>query len=209
MVQFVDVSRAASRPPAWVWPAVLVVGLLDLAAGLGSRSWWLNPAAERSPFSWAAALAVVVAAACVAVLATRSRGKARLVLAAGLAFIAVDEALGLHERLAADLDARALVKLEWCTCALIGYTLLLGAVAVLLLLEMRSARRPPTMLLAGVVLLAAALGARFGGALLAGLHELPAGETRDAGEAAANAFGLMGWVLVASGLLLVLRSPSR
>ena len=205
MVQSMDVSPATARPVTWVWPAALALGVLDLAAGLGPRGWWLNPAAERSPFSWAAALAVVVAAACVAVLATRSRGKTRMLLAGGLVLVAADEALGLHERLAADLDVRSLAKLEWCTVALLGYTLLLGAVAVLLLLEARSSRRPPTLLLAGVVLLAAALGARFGGAALAALDELPAGETRDAGEAVANALGLTGWVLVATGLLVVAR----
>jgi hypothetical protein len=210
MVQF-DPMTAPEHPsrawPAWVWPTVLVVGLLDLIAGLEAHS-WLDPAAERSPFSWASALTTLVAAVCVAILATRGRRNARIVLAVGLAFIAVDQAFGLHERLAADLDLRALVSLEWCTCALVGYTLLLGVVAVLLVLEIRASRRPPTMLLTGVALLVLALGARFGGAALAGLDALPAGETRDVGEAAMHACELMGWALVASGLLVLVRHRS-
>ena len=156
---------SSARPwVALVWPAVLVVGLLDLVAGLGARSWWLDPAAESSPFSWACALAVLAAAACVTVLAMHGRRNARIALAMGLVVIAVDEAFGLHERLAADLDLRALESLTWRTCGLVGYSILLGAVAILLVLEIRSSRRRPTLLIAGLVLLVVALGARFGGA---------------------------------------------
>lgn len=192
----------------WVWPAVLVVGLLDLAAGLHERSTWLDPAAESSPFSWGCALVVLVAAVCAVVLATRGRRIARLLLAVGLLFIAADEAFGLHERLAADLDARALESLSWSSAALVGYTVLLGAVGILLVLEIRSSPRSATLLAAGLVLLVAALVARFVGAALAGLHQLPHGGTRDAGEAAMHAFDLMGWTLVAAGLLVLVRSRS-
>ena len=215
MVQFGRMSAAQEHPSsarpwvAWVWPAVLAVGLLDLVAGLEARSWWLDPAAESSPFSWACALAALAAAGCAIVLATRGRRNARIVLALGLAFIAVDEAFGLHERLADDLDLRALESLTWRTTALVGYTILLGAVAILLVLEIRSSRRRPTLLIAGVALLVAALGARFGGAALDALDALPAGGTRDAGEAAMHAFDLMGWSLVAAGLFVLVRDRSE
>jgi hypothetical protein len=214
MVQVGRMTAAHEHPPsaqpwaAWVWPAVLAVGLIDLVAGLEARSWWLDPAAESSPFSWACALAALAAAGCVIVLATRGRRNARIALALGLAFIAVDEAFGLHERLADDLDLRALESLTWRTTALVGYTILLGAVAILLVLEIRSSRRRPTLLIAGLVLLVLALGARFGGAALDALDALPVGNTRDAGEAAMHAFDLMGWSLVAAGLLVLVRDRS-
>ena len=207
-------SAAQEHPPsappwlAWVWPAVLVVGLLDLAAGLEARSLWLDPAAESSPFSWACALAVLAAAACVTVLAMHGRRNARITLAMGLVVIAVDEAFGLHERLAADLDLRALETLTWRTCALVGYTILLAVVAILLVIEIRSSRRP-TLLIAGLALLVVALGARFGGAALAAVDQLPVGDTRDAGEAAMHAFDLMGWSLVAAGLFVLVRDRSE
>ena len=104
---------------------------------------------RSSPFSWACALAVLAAAACVTVLAMHGRRNARITLAMGLVVIAVDEAFGLHERLAADLDLRALETLTWRTCALVGYTILLGVVAILLVIEIRSSRRP-TLLIAGL-----------------------------------------------------------
>jgi len=209
-------SAVQEHPPkaqpwaAWVCPAVLVLGLLDLAAGLQGHS-WLDPQAERSPFSLASALAALAAAACVVVLATRGRRNLRLLLAASLAFVAADEAFGLHERVAADLDARALASLDWTSAALVGYTVLLGLVAVLLLLEIRASRRVrlPTMLLAGVLLLVAALAARFGGAALSAADALPTGGARHAGEAAMHAFDLMGWTLVAAGLLVLVRHPAR
>jgi hypothetical protein len=214
MVQFGRMSAAQEHPSsarawaAWVWPAVLVVGLLDLVAGLEARSWWLDPAAESSPFSWACALAVLAAAACVTALAMRGRRSARIALAMGLVVIAVDEAFGLHEWLAADLDLRALETLSWRTCALVGYTILLGAVAILLTVEIRSSRRRPTLLIAGLALLVVALGARFGGAALAAIDQLPVGDTRDAGGAAMHALDLMGWSLVAAGLFMLVRDRS-
>ena len=100
------------NPVAWVWLGTAVVGVLALAAGLAARSWWLNPAFQRSPFRWTSILAILIAAGCAVVLARRERGKSRLLLAIGLAYIAVDNALGLHQRLAADLDLRALTSLE-------------------------------------------------------------------------------------------------
>jgi hypothetical protein len=205
------VSRAhPSRPYplAWVWLGAAVVGSLALAAGLAGRTRWLNPAFERSPFTWASVLATLVAAVCAAVLARRDRGKSRLFLAVGLAYIAVDDALGLHERFAADLDPRALASFEGGALPLVANTLLLGAVAVLLLLELRSARPASALIAAGTALLAVAVAARFGGGALAAIDGLPAGEPRAAGEAAMHACGLSGWMLVAAGLLVRARDAS-
>ena len=56
---------------------------------------------------------ILIAAGCAVVLARRGKnGKGTLLLAIGLAYIAVDNALGLHQRLAADLDLRAPTSLE-------------------------------------------------------------------------------------------------
>lgn len=194
---------------AWVWLGTAVVGVLALAAGLAARSWWLNPAFQRSPFRWTSILAILIAAGCAVVLARRERGKPRLLLAIGLAYIAVDNALGLHQRLAADLDLRALTSLEGGAVPLVANTLLLGVVAVLLLLELRLARPASAMIAAGTALLATALAARFCGGALAALDGLPTGEPRAAGEAAMHACGLAGWMLVAAGLLVRAREASR
>jgi hypothetical protein len=153
-------------------------------------------------------LATLVAAGCALILARRERRKPRLLLAAGLVYIAVDNALGLHQRLAADLDPRALASFEEGAVPLVANTLLLGVVAVLLLLELRWARPAAAMIAAGTALLATALAARFCGGALAALNGLPAGEPRAAGEAAMHACGLAGWMLVAAGLLVRAREAS-
>jgi hypothetical protein len=191
-----------------VWLGACVVGLLALVAGVAAHGWWLNPAFQRSPFRWTSVLATLVAAGCAVVLARRERGKPRLLLAAGLVYIAVDNALGLHQRLAADLDPRALASFEQGAVPLVANTLLLVVVAVLLLLELRLARPASAMIAAGTALLATALAARFCGGTLAALNGLPAGGPRAAGEAAMHACGLAGWMLVASGLLVRAREAS-
>ena len=110
--------------------------------------------------------------------------------------IAVDQAAGLHERFASDLDARR-VALSWAGVAFATGALVFVAAGVLLALEARSPT--PLAVAAGVALLGTALAMRFGG-VLAVLHHLPAGETRRSGEAAAHGLALCGWVLVAAGL---------
>lgn len=186
----------------WVWLGAALLGALALAAGIVARTWWLNPGFPHSPFRWASMLATLVAAVCAALLARRDRSTPRLLLALGLAYIATDTALGLHERFAADLDPRALATLEDGAVALLGTTLLLGVVTVLLLLELRPGRRGTAMIAAGTALLVLAVAARFGGGALAALHRLPAGEPRTAGLAAMHACGLSGWLLVAAGLFV-------
>jgi len=191
---------------ALIWLLAAVVGVLALAAGLLSDASWLNPDAERSPFSLAGALATLLAAAGAASLARTGNTWRRLLLALLLALIAVDQAVGLHERFAADLDARR-VAVSWAGVAFAGGALVLVAAGVLLALEARS--RTPLAVAAGVALLGTALAMRFGGGVLAVLHHLPAGETRRSGEAAASGLALSGWVLVAAGLYARSATQSR
>jgi hypothetical protein len=175
----------------------LAVGGLALATEVFSDAAWLKPGAERSPFSWAGALATLLAAAGAVSLSRTGNTRRRLLLAGLLALIAVDQAFGLHERFAEDLDARR-VAISWAGVALAAGVLVFVAAGVLLALEARS--RTPLAIAAGVALLGTALAMRFGGGVLAGLHHLPAGETRRSGEAAAHGLALAGWVLVAAGL---------
>jgi hypothetical protein len=175
----------------------VAVGGLALAAGVLSDANWLNPNAEGSPFSWAGALATLLAAAGAASLARTGDTGRRVLLAVLLALIAVDQAVGLHERFAEALDARR-VALSWAGVAFASAALVFLGAGVLLALEARS--RTPLAVAAGVALLGTALAMRFGGGVLAVLHQLPAGETRRSGEAAAHGLALTGWVLVAAGL---------
>ncbi len=190
-------SARADRSPALAWLAAATFVALALTAEAVSQSPWLKPSAERSPFSWAAALTILFGAGCAVVLARRNHGWQRVLLAALLVSIGLDEALGLHERFAADLDARR-VSLGWSSVALAVEASLLGAAALLLALEARIGREP--LLVAGVVLLAVALAGRLGGGALAALHHLPGGDPRRVGEAAMEGMALSGWVLVAAGL---------
>jgi hypothetical protein len=192
------VSRATSRVGGLVWLAAGAAGALAVSAALAGDPDWLKPGAERSPFSWAGAAATLLAAAGAVLLARTGSAGRRLLLAALLTVIAADQALGLHEQFAADLDARR-VALSWDTVAFGGEALLLVAAGLLLVLEAR--RRSHVSVAAGVALLGVALVMRFGGGVLAALHHLPAGETRRSGEAAAHGLALSGWVLVAAGLL--------
>jgi hypothetical protein len=163
----------------------------------------LKPSAERSPFSWAAAVTILFGAGCAAVLARRNRRWQRVLLATVLVWIGLDEAFGLHERFAADLDARR-VGLGWSGVALAVVALLYGAAALLLALEARLGRE--SMLVAGVGLLAVSLTGRLGGGALAALHHLPGGDPRDVGEATTGGMALSGWVLVAAALLARVRA---
>jgi len=191
------VSRPHNTGVALVWLIAASVGAAALVAGVVSEGGWLNADSEGSPFSWAAALATLLTAAGATSLARTGNAWPRLLLAGLLAVIAVDQAVGLHERFAADLDTRR-VAVSWDGFAFAAGALVLVAAGVLLALEAR--RRTPLAVAAGVALLATALAMRFGGGILAVLHHLPAGETRRSGEAAAQGLALSGWVLVAAGL---------
>ena len=197
------VSRPSSRVGALIWLAAVSAGALAISAALAADPEWLKPGAERSPFSWAGATAALLTAAGAVSLARTGSAGRRLLLAALLTVIAADQAFGLHEQFAADLDARR-IALSWDTVVLAGEALLLVAVGLLLALEAR--RRRHVSVAAGVALLGVALAMRFGASVLAALHELPAGETRRGGQAAAHGLALSGWVLVAAGLLACARA---
>ena len=131
--------REAARGPALAWLAAATFGVLGLTAEAAFRSPWLKPSAEQSPFSWAAAAIIFFSAGCLVILARRDRGWQRVLLAALLVVIGLDEAFGLHERFAADLDART-VALAWSSVALAADASLLCAAALLLALEARVVR---------------------------------------------------------------------
>ena len=221
MVQFGVVNTVAGDPPivrseqahrhTWAWACAVAAGLLALAAGVLGYGGRLDPAAEGSPFSWAGAAAGVLAAVAAAA-AARRRGNPvrRTVLAVGLLCVAVDEALGLHERFADDLDARHAMNGSALDLAGIGaFGIVLATVGALLALELRHDRRARPMLAAGLGLLVAALLARVAGGALAAFGRLPHGPLRTAGESADHAAKLGGWVLVAVGLSRIAFRPRR
>ena len=131
-----------------------------------------------------------------------------MLLATLLVVIGLDEAFGLHERFAADLNVHSLA-LGWSGVALAVDAALLGVAGLLLALEARVSRE--ALLVGGVALLVVALTARFAGGALAALHQLPTGEPRRTGEATVEGMALSGWVLVAAGLLggALTRRPVR
>ena len=146
--------RGAVSGPALAWFAAATLGVVALTAQVISHSAWLKPSAEQSPFSWAAAVTIFVGAGCVVVLARRGRGRQRVLLATLLVVIGLDEAFGLHERFAADLNVHSLA-LGWSGVALAVDAALLGAAGLLLALEARVRRE--ALLVGGVALLAVAL----------------------------------------------------
>jgi hypothetical protein len=205
-------ARKADRH-RWAWACAVVAALLALVAGLLGYGGRLDPAAEGSPFSWAGAAAGALAAAAAVGAALRwQRARARrALLALGLLCVAVDDALGLHERFADDLDPRGTtgVGLGWGAVGMAGYGILLAAVVALLAAELRGGRRARPMLTAGVALLALALLARVAGGGLAAAGGLPHGPVRHAGESADHAAKLAGWVLVAAALGRIAFRPAR
>jgi hypothetical protein len=224
LVQFnVVIALAGDRPivrarkahrHTWAWACAVLAALLALAAGLLGYGGRLDPAAEGSPFSWAGAAAVVLAAVAAGGAALRwPQARARRgVLALGLLCVAADDALGLHERFADDLDPRSAMGgggLGWGAVGLVGYAILLAAVVVLLAAELRGERRARPMLTAGVTLLVLALLARVAGGALAAAGGLPHGHVRNAGESADHAAKLAGWVLVVAALGRIAFRPAR
>lgn len=208
-------ARKAQRHTwAWAWACAVAAALLVLVAGLLGYGGRLDPAAEGSPFSWAGAAAGAVAALAAAGAALRwPRARARrALLALGLLCVAADDALGLHERFADDLDPRPAMGgggLGWGAVGMVGYGILLAAVVALLAAELRGERRARPMLTAGVTLLVIALLARVAGGAVAAAGGLPHGHVRHAGESADHAAKLAGWVLVAAALGRIAFRPAR
>ncbi|HSS82065.1 MAG TPA: hypothetical protein VLK24_12835 [Gaiellaceae bacterium] len=176
-------------------------GAADFAAGVGHSSGWMRPSGEPSVFGWVCGSVVLIGAASLTSLAVRGRAGSRLLLATGLAYIAVDEVLGVHERLAGDLDARSLMPPGWAAAGLLLSVAVFAAVAYLLLRDAGPRGACRTLVVTGVALLVASIAARFAGGFLAAAHRLPAGASRSVGESVAHACGSVGWLLVAAGLL--------
>jgi hypothetical protein len=208
------VREGKAHGHTWAWACAAVAALLALAAGLLGHGGRLDPAAEGSPFSWAASAAGLLAAVAAAGAALRWRGARarRGLLALALLCVAADDALGLHERFANDLDPRRAMGhgvVGWSAVGMAGYGILLAAVVALLAIELRGERRARPMLTAGVTLLVLALLARVGGGALAAAGGLPHGDVRHVGESADSAAKLAGWVLVAVALGRIAFRPAR
>jgi hypothetical protein len=223
-VQFGGMSVLAGDSPnvrsdrayrhSWVWACAVGAALLALLAGLLGYGGRLDPAAEGSPFSWAGAAAALLAAAAAGAAARRwRRGRIRRAfLALGLLCIAADDAFGLHERFADDLDPRAALGGAgpgWGVVVMAVYGVVLATVVTLLALELRGERHARPMLTTGLALLAAAILARVAGGALAALGGLPHGPVRRAGESADHAAKLAGWVLAAVALGRIAFRPAR
>lgn len=187
--------------------AVLVQTAAHLgnAAFLDNRFTLLSADAEGTPFSWAstvacfaAAFAVLLAAAAFPALAPRL-----LLLAAILAFFSLDDAVGLHERLGAEVLS-PLLGLPAYTSRLLWpavyVPLLLLAVALLWRLAREGPTRARHSVRLGVALLAGAVAAEAASTLLFRLG-VTHGDRIDFFEVALEeGVELAGWIFVAAGL---------
>jgi hypothetical protein len=170
--------------------ALAVCGLLVAAQ---SAAYLAAPSltGEGGALDWLSVAALALAAAAAA--RTGRRG-----LAAALAFLAVDDAAGLHERVTAATGTALGVHWGGDVLFLVPYLPLLAFVAVAL---WGAARHGGAAIRTGVALLAASTAIRLAGALalLAGatLH----GWERRAAGAAIHDAELAAWLLLAAGLL--------
>jgi hypothetical protein len=201
-------ARAATLRAAWLLAglavAVQTAAYLVDELVLGGRYRALDAAVDASPFGRAETIAVGATALVAAVGAARRVGgrKRRALLAAALGFLALDDALGLHDRI------RALpTPANAATGVLFGS--LLALVLALLLVE--RARAPIVahgILVGGLVALVAAVGVRLAGAFVTG--ETTVGDTvRVLGVAAEQGLDLGGWILLAAGLAASLRASAQ
>lgn len=183
--------RLAAPPPerrigsSAVSDRVVVVGLavavaavvvqtavhLGNAAFLGNRFTWLSADAEGTPFSWASTVACFGAAFAVllAAVAFPSLTRRLLLLAGILAFFSLDDAVGLHERLGAEVLS-PLLGLPAYTSRLLWpavyVPLLLLAVTLLWKLAREAPARARHSIALGAALLAGAVAAEAFSTLL-------------------------------------------
>ena len=196
---------SSGRVARWSWAlaglavAVQTTAHLVNELTLGGRYPQLSAAVDSNAFGRANTLAIALSALLTAVGAFSRRGvdPRRIVLSASLAFLAVDDAMGLHDRMRALAGPRE-------AAAAVGFAGVLALVFVLLSAETRrmrlSARR---LMIVGLLALAAGVALRA-----VGLYVTVAqwfGDTiMAAGVAVQQGLGLGGWILVAAGLLAAL-----
>lgn len=177
-----------------------VLHVLNVALSADIRTIDVN--AEYSLFAWLASVEIFAAALACGLLAVSGLGrKAFLLTLAGLiAFLSLDEALVIHERIATRVVALLDVSPSWDSVIWpVLYLPLLATVLILLVLESRRGPRLTSLLvLAGLGCLAAAVAAE----LVSFPYSTDEGGIPHAIEGAVEeALELGGWGLIATGLL--------
>jgi hypothetical protein len=158
---------------------------------------------EGGALDWLSVAAVAAVAVAAAFGAARLRDqRRRLALLTGLlAFLAVDDAIGLHERISADVAGWLGVTGRGDVLFLVPYLPLVAVAFGLLLMAARTAGKPArTVMYLGLALLVAAVSARLLAGLVAATGiSLPSWE-KTLSVAAMHDAELAAWVLLAFGL---------
>jgi len=196
---------SSGRVARWSWAlAGLAVAIQTTAhlvneLMLGGKHPQLSAAVDSNVFGRANTLAIALSAL---VTATGAFSRAaidprRIVLSASLAFLAVDDAAGFHDRM------RTLSG-PTQAAATVGFAGVLALVFVLLSAETRRMRFPARrLMIVGLLALAAGVALRAVGLYVTVAHWF--GDTIMAtGVAVQQGLGLGGWILVAAGLLAAL-----
>jgi hypothetical protein len=166
---------------------------------LGGRYDQLAATADANAFGRTNTLAIALSALLTAAAAFSRAGirPRRIVLSASLAFLAVDDALGLHDRIRALPGATA-------AAAAAAFGAILALVLVLLSGEARRAQvAAQRLLVVGLLALVAGVVVRLIGAFFT-LEGAVGGTTKAVGVAVEQGLDLGGWILVAAGLLAAL-----
>ena len=161
---------------------------------------------ERDLLDWLSVAAVLAAALGAGLHATRTRRRRRqfVLLAAMLAFLAVDDALAVHEQVTNATAAVLDVSAHGDVLFLVPYLPLLAAAFFLLRTAARESPQPARRTITlGLVLLVTAIGIRAVAALASLSDVTLTGWQRTLGAAALHDTELLAWVLVAVGLALL------
>lgn len=180
--------------------AQTVLYVLNVAFSADIRAIDVN--AEYNLFTWLASVEIFAAALACGLLAVSGLGRKGflLTLAGLIAFLSLDEAVAIHERIGLRVVALLDISPVWDSVIWpVLYLPLLATVLILLVLESRRGPRLTSLLvLAGLGCLAAAVGAE----IVSFPYSTDQGGTPHAIEGAAEeALELGGWGLIATGLL--------
>jgi hypothetical protein len=211
----VQLKRAAgSRSVLLGWSIALLAcaaqtaGHLTNELVLGGRYRQLEAGADGNTFAWVNVSAIVALAVLVLVgaLAGVMRCSRAVILAWGLALLAVDDATGFHDRLRG-LRAASLPGPPGAAGAgaLVAFAMLLALVFVLLWAETgRTQEGARWMIRAGLIALAAAVATRAVGAAFT-LEGTFSSTLRAFAVAGEQGLDLAGWILVTAGYAVILR----
>jgi hypothetical protein len=161
---------------------------------------------ERDLLDWLSVATVLAAALGAGLHATRTPRRRRqfVLLAALLSFLAVDDAVAVHERVTNAAAVFLDVSAHGDVLFLVPYLPLLAAAFFLLRTAARESPQPARRTIRlGLVLLATALGIRALAALVSLSDVTLAGWQRSLGTAALHDTELLAWVVVAVGLALL------